>query len=288
MTDDGTATPPAWSLQFGFMKIALAAALLFAATTNDCRDYMRLGALYEVRALMMKPNSSSYEVDEFIDKQLARMREGWVRWVRPDRDAPIDKHIHTVAAVNGTNVDSFEASGSHAFQVKVVVPAKRSLFNKNNPVYVGKVGITYDVDGRSRTKTQTIDAWMNPDTSRTIDLETIADHVDAALEASTKSNDVKEAIVEIHFVQAVPRDDPANPAYDAIQSLARVRDTTDADTIDDEIARAERELFPSTDPIPLMSIVTDLRHANELMRSKKDKDVEEGERLLKETLRRLR
>src|SRR4051794_4998514 len=189
-------------------RTALAAALfallaLPALADDSCRDFMRLGSLYEVRALMMKPYSSAYEVDEFIDKNVGRMREGWVRWVRPDRDAPVDKHIHTVAAVNGSSSDSFEASGAHAFQVKGVVPAKRSLFNKNNPVYVGKVGITYEIDGRSRTKTQTIDAWMNPDTSRTIDLDAIADRADAALEASTKSNDVKEAIVEIHFVQAV-------------------------------------------------------------------------------------
>jgi len=266
----------------------LLAAILFAATADDCRDFMRLGALYEVRTLMMKPYTSSYEVSEFIDKQLDRMREGWIRWVRPEDDAPIDKHIHTTAAINGSGVDSFEASGSHAFQVKIVVPAKRSLFNKNNPVYVGRVGISYELGNRTRTKTETIDAWMNPDTSRTIDLEGIADHADVTLEASTKSNNVKESIVEIHFVQAVPRDDPANPAYDAIRSLARVRRTTDADTIDDEIARAERELFPSSDPLPIASIIADLRHANELMRSKKDKDVEEGERLLKETMRRLR
>ena len=274
--------------RFVFAAITCLLVLPLFAADDQCRDYMRLGALYEVRSLMMRPSASSYEVDEFIDKQLARMREGWVRWVRPDREAPIDKHVHTVAAVNGSTSDSFEASGSHAFQVRVVVPAKRSLFNKNNAVYVGKVGITYDENGHPRTKTQTIDAWMNPDTSRTIDLEGIADRADATLEASTKANDVKQSIVEIHFVQAVPRDDPGNPAYGTIQSLARVRDTTDAYTIDDEIGRAERELFPSSDPMPLMSIVNDLRQANELMRSKNDRDVEKGEHLLKETMRRLR
>jgi len=265
------------------MKKALFAALVLAAfplfASDDlCRDYMRLGALYEVRSLMLKPYSSSYDVDSLINKRLGQMREGWVRWVRPNDDAPIDKHIHTVAAVNGSNVDSFEATGSHAFAVKVVVPAKRSLFNKNNPVYVGQVGVTYDAGGRSRTKTMTVNAWMNPDTSKTLDLEVIADRAQAALEASTKSNDVKEAIVEIHFVQAVPRDDPGNPAYEAIQSLDRVRRNPTPDTIDEEIA----------DPLPLTSIVADLRRAGELMRSKKQDDMDKGEKLLKETMRRLR
>lgn len=276
--------------KLAFIAFFLFVTPLFAAAPNDqqCRDFMRLGALYEVRSMMMKPYASSYDVDQFIDSQLDRLREGWIRWERPNRDAPVDKHIHTVAAANGQSSDSFEASGAHAFQVKVVVPSKRSLFNKNNPVYVGKVGITYQMNGRTLTKTQTIDAWMNPDTSRTIDLEGIADHADAALEASTNAKDVKQAIVEIHFIQAVPRDDPQNPAYDTIQSLKRVQGTTDADMIDDEIARAERELFPSSDPLPLASIIADLRRANELMRSKKDTDYNKGESLLKETLRRLR
>src|SRR5260370_41382664 len=88
------------------------AAPLFATNNDQCRDFMRLGALYEVRSMMMKPYASSFDVDDFIDKQLARMREGWVRWVRPDGNPPVDKHIHTVAAVNGSSSDSFEASGA--------------------------------------------------------------------------------------------------------------------------------------------------------------------------------
>ena len=270
------------------VSFALLAASPLFAIDDSCRDSMRLGALYEVRALMLKSGASSYDVDSLINRRVQQMREGWVRWVRPDDDAPIDKHIHTVAAVNGSAPDSFEAGGAHAFAVKVVVPAKRSLFNKNNPVYVGNVGVTFDVNGHSRTKTLPVNAWMNPDTSKTIDLEAIADHADATLEASAKAGDVKQAIVEIHFVQAVPRDDPANPAYDSIQSLERVRRNTDAETIDGEIATAEHQVFPESDPLPIVSLISDLRRANELMRSKKQDDYEKGEKLLKETMRHLR
>ena len=273
--------------RIAFAALLLAAIPVFAAD-DLCRDYIRLGTLYEVRSLMMRPYASSYDADELIGKRLETLREGWVRWVRPESDAPIDKHVHTVAAAEGSTPDSFEASGSHAFAVKIVVPSKRSLFNRNSAVYVGDVGVTYSVNGRSRTKTLPVNVWMNPDTSRTIDLEAIADHADAALQASTKASDAKQAVVEIHFVQAAPRDDPANPAYDTIQALEHVRRNTDAYTIDSEIATAERQLFPSVDPLPLTSIVADLRRANELMRSKKQDDYDKGEKLLKETMRRLR
>ena len=129
---------------------------------------------------------------------------------------------------------------------------------------------------------------MNPDTSRTIDLGAITDRAEATLDASTNANTVKESLVEIHFVQAVAQDDPANPAYDTIRSLERIRRNTDAYTVDSEIAKREREIFPNAEPLPLLSIIDTLRHADELMRSDKEGNYEKGEKLMRETLRKLR
>ncbi len=278
-----------------FFALLCAAAPLFAVESDDCRGYQQLAVLYEIRDLMLKPYSSSYDINKFIDNQLDQLRgplpEGgyrWVRWVRPSGDAPYDKHGHTVAAVNGSDSDRFEASGQHAFAVAVVVPQKKSLFSGNNPVYVGTVHISYTVEGRTRSKDEAINSWMNPDTSRTIDLGTIADSAQASLDASANAKDVKNALVEIHFRNAVARDDPDNPAYDTIQSLQRVRNDTDSDTIDGEIARLERALFPDSEPIPLVAVVKNLRRADDLMHSKKSEDQEKGEKLMKETLARLR
>src|SRR5258706_8520587 len=128
-----------------WMALLLVAAPLFAAENNDpCSAYMQIGAVYEVRALMMKPSTSQYEVDDFIQKRVEQLRDPlpdggyrWVRWVRPDGDAPVDKHGHTVMAVQGSGKDSVEASGQHAFAVRIAVPAKKSLFSRNNAVYVG-------------------------------------------------------------------------------------------------------------------------------------------------------
>ncbi|MEO8036245.1 MAG: hypothetical protein ABI837_17550, partial [Acidobacteriota bacterium] len=175
------------------------------------------------------------------------------------------------------------------FAVRVAVPRKRSLLNGNNRVYVGSVHVTWDVDGRSREKVEKIDQWMNPDTSRTIDLGVIADHARASLDASAAADHVKESLVELHFEQAVAEDDPANPEYETIRSLGRVRSAYDMDReIDEQIAQLERAMFPSSRPLPILEILKDLRRADELMRSKKEKEVEQGKDLLKDTLRRLR
>ena len=261
-----------------FAVLALIAVPAAAVETGDCA---RLSALYEIRSLMLKRYSSSYDVNQAIDRRLQDLRQGYMIWVRRDADAPVDKKVHKLRA--GAS-DRFESNGDHVFAVRVVVPSKRSLFNANSPVSVGGVTINYTTNGRTRTRTERIDATLNPDNSRTFDLGTIAEHVEVAVDVSANS----EAVVETHYRQAVAEDDPANPALPTIQSLLRLRGSTDARTVDEEIASAERTMFPNSDPMPLLSIIEDLRRADELMRSKKQDDQEKGDRLLKETLRRLR
>jgi hypothetical protein len=282
-------------LVMGIALLLIAAPMFAAEVADPCGAYMQLGALYEVRSLMMKPYASSNDVDNFINGRVEQLRDPlpdggyrWVRWIRPDGDAPVDKHGHTVVAVQGSNSDPVEASGQHAFEVRIAVPAKKSLFSRNNAVYVGNVRVSYTVNGRLREKNEKINQWMNPDTSRTIDLGAIADRAEASLDASTAAANVKESLVEIHFVQAVPQDDPANPAYDTVRSLERIRRNPDAYSVDNEIAKRERELFPGAEPLPLLSIVADLHRADELLHSKKDEDYEKGMKLLRETMRKVR
>ena len=275
-------------------RVLIALVLLLSASpllAEDCGAMTQLATLYELRNVAMR---HSYDVNNWIDKRIDVLREPegsgyrWVHWVRPTGSDPVDKHLHKTQAVHGNGSDSFEATGANAYGVRVVVPAKQSLFGRNNAVYVGTVRIAYDAEGRRRTKTERIDQWMNPDTSRTIDLGAIAEHVEASLDASTAQKDANNALVEIHFRQAVAEDDPANPGYRTIQSLKRVRGSYSQDAIDDEIARVERDAFGTTESMPWLAIVRDLRKADELIRSSKDSDKEKGDKLLKETLRRLR
>jgi len=267
------------------MKRLFAIALLFAAAPLLADDCTLLHELYAVRTVMMKTYSSSYDADAFIDKRLELLRKGYVIWVRPTGEGPFDKKLHRTKAPKDA-LDSFEASGEHVYAVRVAVPAKRTLFNANNPVYVGNIEIRYTAEGKTLTMKQPIDALMQPDTSRTIDLPVIADTVSVRLGSGTDRPG--ESLVEVHFKQALPEDDRSNPDYDAVRALQRIRGSSDARTIDDEIADMERRLLPNSDPLPLVEIIADLRRADDLIRSKKDEDQERGNRLLKDTLRRLR
>jgi hypothetical protein len=270
---------------------------LFALGPDDCRAYSQLAALYQVRGLMLKSNTSSYDVDNFIDHQIDELRGPeagggfrWVRWMKPSgSNGPEVKKGHRAVGVHDRGErDPFEASGDHGFAVRIEVPEKKTAFSKNNRVFVGDVTIRYDDNGRSRTMQKTIGEWMNPDTSRTFDIETIADRVDVSIDSGADADKVREALVEIHILQAVADDDPENPAFDAIQSLKRVRRATDERyAIDDEIAHLESSLYPHGESLPIAQIIGDLRRADELIHSSKEKERDRGADLLRETMRRL-
>ena len=261
--------------------IVLLALVAIPASALESGDCSRLAALYEVRSMMMKRYTSSYDVSKVIDRRLADLRQGYVVYVRHDSGSPIDKKVHKLHGGDGS--DRFESESDHVFEVKIVVPSKRSMFNGNYPVSVGTVTMNYTVNGRQRTRTEHIDTTMNPDTSRTFGLGAIADHVQVAVDSKGRA----DAVIETHFVQATPEDDPANPQYATIQSLKRLGSYPDPRDVDEEIASAERSLFPNSDPLPLVQIIQDLRKADDLIRSKKQEDQDKGDRLLKETLRRL-
>ena len=262
---------------------------LVAVEQSDCGALTHLGALYQIRSMMLHRYTSDSDVRRFIDDRVEQLRVPqpgggykWVRWMRPpSNDAPYDKKVHTVNAVYGEgDADSFEASSDHIYAVRLAVPSKRSLFKGNRPVYVGDVDINGSVTH--------INKWMQPDTSQTFDLHGIEDHVTASVQASTGKLDAHDSVVEFHFMQAVAQDDPANPAYGTIKALQRIRETPDAATVDSEISALESSLFPGSESVPLLTVMRDLRHAEELMRSDKAEEREKGEHLLHETLRQLR
>ena len=278
------------------LVLLLLATPLFGQTAPDCGALQSLGALYGIRAVMLQPHTSIYDVQRAIDQRIDALREPlgngryrWLRYVRPSGEAPEEKKGHLAVAVQGSaeDMDHFEASDDNVFAIKIVVPEKRSMFNRNNAVYVGVVTVSYDDHGRNMTRTEKIDAWMNPDTSRTIDLRAISEHADVGLDCATHQHDRREALVEIHFVHAVPEDNPENPAYPAIRTLRDIRNYPEPSAVDRTIADLEARLYPSVEPVPLISIVTDLRKADELMHSNKSEEQEKGTKLLQETLRRL-
>jgi hypothetical protein len=273
------------------LSLVLFSIPAFAQSDECSSDVTALRALYDLRGLMFRPYTSSYDLDTRAERYIEELRDPlpgggyrWVHWVRPSGDGPVVKREHTVGAEHESgDPDVFEASGNHPFAVKVVVPRKRSLTRSNKELWVGDVDIRYWVDGREKRMTKTIDQWLAPDTSRSFDLNAIADRAEVTVETSTRNASKKESLVEVHFRQAVAEDDPDNPGYEAIGSLRRLATNSfDPISLDYEIARFERRLFGTPMSAPISVIFRKLQEAEKLLKSEKEEDHEKGRKLLAE------
>lgn len=275
------------------MSILLLLPFLGFAQVDSCFEVESLRALYDVRQAMLLTSPSSYDINRRIEYHLDRLREPlpeggyrWVRLVRPSGDGPVQKREKLLRATYGSS-EIFEADSALPYSVRIVVPRKRSLVRANNEVWVGEVRIRYWSGGRVETMERTVDAWLKPDNSRTFDLGVIADRAEVAVETATRAQFVGDALVEVHFRQAVAEDDPMNPNAEGIRALSRLHYSTDPVALDLEIARLEQRLFPGIDVTPFATIVARVREAETLLRSEKEEDREKGKKVLAEVIRTL-
>jgi hypothetical protein len=274
----------------------LAFCALQAGASEDCSDIQALNALYGVRGLVIR-GAPSWTITSEIDEQIRALRQplpgGGYRWVRIVRPAagqgPFLKKGYMVKASSESAPDVFEAEGSNAWAVSVVVPRKRSLLRANNESWVGDATITCTIDGRSETKKESIRRWMSPDTTHTIDLGgPIASDCRVRVQTATRAAFTNEqALVEIHIRQAVEEDDPANPSYETIRTLEKIRSTASPETLDYEIAKLERRLFPNLDTFPFATLLFETREAQRLLKSEKQEDREKGEKMLAEVVKEI-
>jgi hypothetical protein len=279
------------------LLVALSTLLLLPSLTlaqaDSCSEVQSLRALYDVRQAMLLTSPSSYDINRRIEYHLDRLREPlpgggyrWVRLVRPSGDGPVQKREKLLRATYGSS-EIFEADSPLPYSVRIVVPRKRSLVRANNEVWVGDVRIRYWSGGRVETMDRTVNAWLKPDNSRTFDLGVIADRAEVEVETATRAQFVGDALVEVHFRQAVAEDDPMNPNAEGIRALTRLHYSTDPVALDLEIARLEQRLFPGIDVTPFATVVARVREAETLLRSEKEEDREKGKKVLAEVIRTL-
>lgn len=282
--------------------LTLGLALLFvpfslsAQSDPGCTGVQSLASLHAVRDAMVASGASSYEVARTIDEQLHLLRgpqaNGSYRWVllaRPAGDAPVvrrEKLVH--ATRENEEVDTFEARAATPFSVAVVVPRKRSILRGNNAVWIGEVRIEVESEGERDSVTHAVNDWLRPDTTRTFDLGVIADSATVEIEAATDSSSSGEALVEVHFMQAVTQDDPLNPEARGVQALERIRADTDPEVVDYELAVLEREVLGATRSIPFATTLARIVEAEALMKSEKEEERTRGLEILQDVVKDLR
>jgi len=104
---------------------------------------------------------------------------------------------------------------------------------------------------------------------------------------ATDPDKTGQALVEVHFAQGVPRDNPDNPRYLTVEVLKRLRYDLDPSSLDLEIGRVEQRLFPSARVLPLTTIVGRIREYQAALQSEEEKEKEQASKMLEEIVKAL-
>lgn len=108
------------------------------------------------------------------------------------------------------------------FRFIVSVPSRRMVLAKNHHIYIDRVEIESLPQTSSEKKFQTVkvDAWLEPGTSKTIDLGDIGRQATARVYAHAEAGGY--ANVTLTFIEARIFDEPSSPYADAVESAKAI------------------------------------------------------------------
>ncbi|MDQ3281594.1 MAG: hypothetical protein M3Q69_09290 [Acidobacteriota bacterium] len=132
-------------------------------------------------------------------------------------------------------METFEVKGANVYRVIVDAPSRRLLVRKNRPVWVERVDVEFVGEGASQVQQRSFEvkSWMQPGTTRPIDLPVIARQVTARVIATAEEKG-GYGNIDVALVQARIVDLPSSPFADAVGSakaLQRALDNGDLPSI---------------------------------------------------------
>ena len=141
-----------------------------------------------------------------------------------------------------------ELRGSWIYRLTISSPARRLLVTHNRHVFVERVEIEYLPEGSTTSKVQSLDVngWIEPGTSRNVDLDQIARQATARVYVHADPEGYGN--VELALLEAKIFDNPDSPYADAVKSAKAILRGIDSNDIPSIRAMAQRlagELQPA-------------------------------------------
>jgi hypothetical protein len=196
------------------------------------RDVLKRIVTEDIELLRGRHNDGSYDYAGFERLESGRISDSFS--VNPRKDEQLS---------------TFDIKGSFIYRVILDVPSRRMLVTKNRRVFVDHVDIEYIPEKGSGRKTQTekVEAWLEPGSTRVVELEAIARQATVRIYAHA-DKDMGYGNVEVTLVQARVFDDPGSPYADAVKSAKAVQraiDSSEIPSIRSMAARIVADLAPS-------------------------------------------
>lgn len=164
-----------------------------------------------------------------VEDEISRFREplgdGTYRWADLDRveESRVRREDKIKKVHSETELDTVSLKASHAYQIVVALPQKRSLFHSNKKIFVRKALVqTTHFDGSQKTDEIPVHVWIEPGDAHSIPLSEIAASAVVTVELGVETGS-QEGVSEVALLQAKLVDDPRSPYWPAVTRLLDVR-----------------------------------------------------------------
>jgi hypothetical protein len=160
-------------------------------------------------------------VNEDIDLLRGKRSDGTYQYASYDR-MEAGRKSDTFSVDPERKESVLELRDNFAFRLLISVPSRRMMLAKNHHIYVDRVEIESLPQRSSEKKFQTvkIEAWLEPGTSKTIDLDEIGRQAIARVYAHAEKDGYGN--MSLTFVEARIFDDPSSPYVDAVESAKAI------------------------------------------------------------------
>jgi hypothetical protein len=136
--------------------------------------------------------------------------------------------------------DVLELRGAFVYRLVISAPSRRMVVTRNKHVYVDRAEIEYIPlnDPAKKFQTSRIAAWIEPGTSKNIELNEIARQ--ATVRLYTHADESGYGNLDLTFIQAKIFDDPTSPYADAVASEKAILQALDHNDVASIRAMAQR------------------------------------------------
>jgi hypothetical protein len=241
------------------------AAILFAvtaATTPVPTAQIALDARVVDRVAEMSKRDLPHDL-------LRRMLEADIELLRGKRSDGSYAYASHDRMEAGRREDSFsvedpkksmrlELRGSWVYRLTIGVPSRRLLVTRNRHVFVERVEIEYLPEGGASTKVQTLDVngWIEPGTSRNVDLDQIARQATARVYVHADPEGYGN--IGLALLEAKIFDNADSPYADAVSTAKAILRGIENDDVPSIRAMAQRlatDLQPAAAAVPATAAV---------------------------------
>ena len=223
------------------------AALLFAAaaaTTNVSAAQIALDARVVDRVAEVSKRDLPHDIlkrmiDADIDLLRGKRSDGSYAYASHDR-MEASRNAQSFSIEDAKKSTRLEMRGAWIYRLVISAPSRRMLVTHNRHVFIERIEIEYLPEGATSSKVQTLDVngWIEPGTSRNVDLEQIARQVTARVYVHADPEGYGN--IELALLEAKIFDNPDSPYADAVNSAKAILRGVDNDDIPSIRAMAQR------------------------------------------------